>query len=491
MRSLAFKLTLAFLLVGLTGSVLVAIIVQQRTQQEFDQLIKNQSQENLVLYLGEYYETNGSWVGVETVFRTLQRIPSTLPAIQAPQGEPHFDPRRSLFTLADPNGRVIYGHNPAETGDVVLKSDLDKGVPIEVNGAVVGWLLFNPALDRWRPGTPEGNFLASVTNAILVSALVASVTALVMGGILAFTMTRSLRELTAGTRQLAEGKLGHQVKVHSKDELGELANSFNQMSAALAHSNELRRQMTADIAHDLRTPLSVILGYTEALSDQKLEPGPEMFTVMHREALHLSHLVADLKTLSLADAGELPLNIQPFAPQELLRRTLEAHRVKAKGKAVGLELDAPEDLPLISIDVDRMAQVLGNLMSNALRYTPSGGQICLTAEAHGNQVRLSVSDTGPGIPSRDIPYIFERSFRGDHARHQQEGETGLGLAIARSLVIAQGGTISVESSEGQGATFILDFPAGEDPENDSLSNTDITGNRTAKRNLSQDGSTSL
>jgi two-component system sensor histidine kinase BaeS len=469
MRSLVIKLTLAFLLVGLTGSVLVAIIVQQRTQREFDQLIKNQNQDNLVIYLGEYYEINGSWAGVETVFRAMQRLTTTLPAIQAPQGEPHFDPRRSLFTLADVNGRVIYGHNPAGTGDIVPKPDLDKGVPIEVNGAVAGWLLFNPALDRWRPGTPEGNFLASVNNAVLVSAIVASVTALVMGGILAFTMTRSLRELTAGTRQLAEGKLGHQVKVHSKDELGELANSFNQMSAALAHSNELRRQMTADIAHDLRTPLSVILGYTEALSDQKLEPGPEMFTVMHREALHLSHLVADLKTLSLADAGELPLNIQPIAPQELLLRTLEAHRVKAESKGIHLQVDAPEDLPLISIDVDRMAQVLGNLMANALRYTPSGGEIRLEAESNGNCVCLSVSDSGPGIPLEDIPYIFERSYRGDRARHQQEGETGLGLAIARSLVIAQGGTISVESSKGQGATFTLKFPVGGTQGNGSSS----------------------
>jgi two-component system sensor histidine kinase BaeS len=463
MRSLAIKLTLAFLLVGLTGSVLVALIVQQRTQSEFDQLIKNQNQENLVLYLGEYYETNGSWAGVETVFRSLQRFSATLPS---PQEEPRFDPRRSLFILTDANGQVIYGRAPDEPGNPLPKSTLQNGVPIEVNGSVAGWLLFNPALDRWRPGTPEGNFLASVSNAIFVSAIVASVTALVMGGILAFTMTRSLRELTAGTRRLAEGKLGHQVKVHSKDELGELANSFNQMSAALAHSTELRRQMTADIAHDLRTPLSVILGYTEAFSDGKLEPSPEIFTVMHREALHLSHLVADLRTLSLADAGELPLNIQLFSPQELLQRTLDAHRVKAHNKDVHLSIDVDADLPLISVDVDRMAQVLGNLMSNALRYTPSGGDICLAAAGDENGVQLSISDTGPGIASQDIPFIFERSFRGDRARHQQEGETGLGLAIARSLVIAQGGTISVKSVEGEGTTFTLHFPASEPLENE-------------------------
>ncbi|MBN1149527.1 MAG: HAMP domain-containing protein [Anaerolineales bacterium] len=453
MRSLAIRLTLAFLLVGLVGSALAAIMIQQRTRLEFTQLIRNQSQETLVPNLGQYYQSTGSWAGVEAVFRSAQR---PLPVPQ--ELDNHFDPRRSLFTLTDSSGQVIYGRSLHESNTAVPASELEKGTPVEVDGEIVGWLLFNPALERWKPGTPEGAFLSSVNSAIVLSALVATASALLMGGVLAYTMTRSLRELTTATRELAQGKLGRQVSVRTKDEIGELAKAFNQMSAALAHSNELRRKMTADIAHDLRTPLSVILGYTEALSDAKLQPTPEMFSVMHRETLHLGRLVDDLRTLSLADAGELPLNLVQVAPGELIQRTAEAYRVKAENKGIRLQIESQPDLPPLSVDVDRMAQVLGNLMNNALRYTPNGGEICLAAEEVGGEIRLRLADNGAGIAPEDLPYIFERSYRGDKARQQQEDETGLGLAIARSLVEAQGGRISVESAPGQGAAFTIHFP---------------------------------
>ncbi len=338
--------------------------------------------------------------------------------------------------------------------------DLRQGIPLTVNGEDVGWLLFNPALlDRWEANTPEGLFLAGVNRVIFLSALIAGGIALLLGGVLAFSMTRSLRELTAATSVLAGGNLGHQVKVRSKDEIGELAESFNQMSAELAQSNELRRKMTADIAHDLRTPVSVILGYTEALSDEKLQASPEIYDVMHTEARHLTRLIEDLKVLSSADAGELPLVFQTISPGSLLSRTADAHRVRAEEKDIRLEVNAAENLPDIEVDVERMAQVLGNLMSNALRYTPEGGKVELSAGTVSGQVRLDVTDTGPGIAAEDLPNIFARSFRGDQARQQDSGETGLGLAIARSLVEAQGGTISVKSEEGTGTRFTILLPA--------------------------------
>jgi len=283
--------------------------------------------------------------------------------------------------------------------------------------------------------------------------------ALVLGGILAYTLTRSLRELTAATQALARGELGHQVKVRSQDELGALARSFNQMSSELQRSNDLRRRMTADIAHDLRTPLSVILGYAEALSDSKLVASPEIFDVMHTEAQHLSRLIDDLKMLSLVDAGELPLTRQPMAPGELLRRTAIAHQVQADNKGISIKVEAAPDMLLIEVDVERMAQVLGNLMSNALRYTPSGGEINLSVHKQNDTVIMRIADNGKGIAEEDLPYIFERSFRGDKARDLQNGETGLGLAIAKSLVEAHGGTISVASALGGGTTFIISLPA--------------------------------
>lgn len=456
MHSLASKLTLAFLFVGLTGAVLVAVFVRQRTRREFDQFISNQIQDVLVSNLTEYYQRNGGWNGVNSVF--LQGRGGSSPN---PGAETRWEARRALFTVADANGTIVLAGGLEHLGQTISQSDLKKGVPLQVDDKTVGWLLFTPALDRFRLGTPEGNFLRSVNQATIFSALGAAGIALILGGILAYTLTRSLREMTAATQLLAKGELGHQVKVRSKDELGALADSFNQMSAELARSNDLRRRMTADIAHDLRTPLSVIMGYTEGLSDGKLQATSETFTVMHTEALHLSRLIDDLKTLALADAGELPLTRQRVDPGVLLRRALDAYRVEADRRQIEIRIERPSKLPDVDIDVERMAQVLGNLMSNALRYTPAGGLVTLSAESSNGAVRLRVSDNGAGIPAEDLPYIFGRSFRGDKARRQEEGESGLGLAIAKSLVEAQGGKISVKSEMDRGTTFTIDLPASD------------------------------
>ena len=298
-----------------------------------------------------------------------------------------------------------------------------------VGEQTVGTLVFLPTIERWKTGTPEGNFLLSVSRAIAIGAAAAILLALVLGGVLAQTLTRTLRDLTSATKELAAGNLGHQVEVHSQDELGNLAVAFNQMSSELQRSTELRQQrdalnraMTANIAHDLRSPLSVILGYTEALNDGVLEPTPEMFGIMHTEAQHLNHLIDDLKTLSLVDAGELPLNPQPVAPARLLQRVADAHQIQAGRKNITLEVHVDPALPEIEVDIERMVQVLGNLMSNALRFTPEGGTIDLTGKiAHsenstglltGNQpgltdhVWLQVSDSGPGISPEDLYLIF-------------------------------------------------------------------------------------
>jgi signal transduction histidine kinase len=454
MRSIALKLTLAFLLVGLTGALLVALLVRYRTQREFDQLIVDQNQQVLIGNLMRYYQATGSWAGVEGIFR-----PNLEPAPFNHAPDSRWEARRVLFVVTDAQGDVVFGGDAKNSGRRLSEKELRKGVSIQVDNQTVGWLIFAPALDRWQAGTAEGNFLLGVIQATYLSAIAATGIALLLGGILAYTLTRSLRELTAATQELAKGKLGHQVQVRSQDELGDLAASFNQMSAELARSTELRRKMTADIAHDIRTPLSVILGYSEALSDGKLEATPEMFEVMHTEARHLSHLVDDLKTLSLADAGELPLLPQRIAPGELLRRAAGAHRVQAEQQEIAIQSEIAEDLPEVNVDVERMAQVLGNLMSNALRYTPAGGKITLSASQSNGEVWLRVADTGAGIAAEDLPYIFERSFRGDKARPLHNGESGLGLAIARSLVEAQRGRLAVESAPGEGTRFTIYLPA--------------------------------
>lgn len=454
MRSLASKLTIAFLLVGLTGAFLVAFFIRIHTQRQFDQLVLKQNQQALVSLLTQYYLKHGSWLGVETVFRPDN---DAIPPGRDPSSQ--WEARRVLFSIANPDGVIIFGGVREKIRQRLQASDLNNSIPLTVNGRTVGFLLFNPTLDRWNPGTPEGNFLISVTRASIYSSLGAAFVALLLGGILAYTLTRSLRELTQATENIAKGNFGHKVKIRSNDELGQLAVSFNKMSTELARSNDLRRQLTANTAHDLRTPLSVILGYTEALNDGKLEPTPEIFSILHSEALHLNHLIDDLKTLSLADAGELPLYPQPIDPLALLKRIASAHQIKAENKGIALKIDAPQNLPLISADAERMNQVLGNLIDNALRYTPNGGEIRLSAQAEKGQVRIQVSDSGCGIATEDLPFIFERSYQADKARAQPNGESGLGLAIAKSLVEAQGGSIKVESATGMGTTFTITFPA--------------------------------
>ncbi len=455
MRSLALKLTLAFVLVGLTGALLIAVLVRFGTQREFDRLVLDQNQKQIAARLTAYYLVNGSWAGVENLFLArLQELPNL-------EIDPRGETRRILFLLADKEGHVIFSGSPLFRNRTLSKAQLKRGFELVANGETIGWLVFVPALDRWRADTPEGQFLLTVNRGITLSALAAIGVALVLGSFLAYTLTRTLRELTAATQALAAGELGRQVPVRSDDELGTLAAAFNQMSARLAQSVQLRRQMTANIAHDLRTPLSVIQGYTEALAEGKLQPSPEMLQVIHDETRHLSRLVEDLRTLSLADSGELPLLKQEIDPAELLQRLANAYRGQAQAREIDLQVQAAAGQALVQVDVERMMQVLGNLVSNALRYTPAGGAITLSMHNSPGKVELVVADSGPGISPEDLPFIFERSYRGEKAR-QQDGAAGLGLSIARSLVEAQGGQIRAESHPGKGAAFIVALPASSE-----------------------------
>lgn len=451
MRSIATKLTLAFLLVGLTGAILVAVIVQVRTRSAFNQFLLNREQQALVNSLVQYYQRSNSWQGVirdlvETGLQDSFELNSR-------------DLRRdwNRFVLVGPDGMIIFSPQVRQIGQQISARDLEKSLALVSDGETIGWLLLETGLRVWVPDAAETLFLRNLTAASLLSALVAVLLALALGSLLAYTLTRSLRELTEATVEIADGRLGKQVKVRTQDELGELAASFNKMSKDLERATQARRQMTADIAHDLRSPLSVLTGYSEALSDGKLVGDPEIYQILNQETRHLGRLIDDLRTLSLADSGELPLLLQPIAPAELLTRAANAHRVQADTCQITFTVDAEPGLPEIRVDVERMAQVLGNLLRNALRYTPQGGKIMLSARRVGEQICLAVSDNGVGITPQDLPYIFDRSYRGDQARQSVEGETGLGLAIVRSLVEAQGGVIEVESQVGSGSTFKVLF----------------------------------
>ena len=448
-RSLVVKLTLAFLLVGLTGSILVTVILQQRTRAAFNNFIVTQQQQTLADNLVAYYQTYGSWTGVAGDIITMQTyIP------RQPEGIHNPPPDGNPITLVGSDRIIVYSNQPNEIGQKVTKSELNGAISLQSNNQNIGWVMLSPVDRNFTPNTPEGNFLRNINSATILSATVAILLAFSLGGLLAFTMTRSLRDLTEATVEIARGKFGKQVKVRSRDEIGKLAMSFNQMSLDLEQATTARRQMTADIAHDLRSPLSVITGYAEALSDSKLAGTQEVYDILLQETKLLDRLVDDLRLLSLADTGELSLNLQVVSPFILLERVTTRHMVTADQLQLALQMVANDNLPMVNVDVERMSQVLDNLVLNAFRYTPEGGKVILEAKAIGGKVEISVSDSGKGISPEDLPHIFDRFYRGDKSR-QHNGESGLGLAIAKSIVEAHGGSISVVSEPGVGAKFSI------------------------------------
>jgi signal transduction histidine kinase len=449
MRSLYAKLILAFLSVSLAGVLLVAVLAGRVTAGEFGHFMLRQNQEFLVDSLSLYYEEQGSWEGVGVLLRARA---------MGGHGAMHgMGPMGSVLdvALADASGRVVVPGAGYRGGMQLPGAVLRQGLPIEVQGRQVGTLLGGDTMPAMMH-TAATEFLQRVNRALFLASAGAAFLALFLGTLLARALTRPLRELTVATRAVTGGDFGRHVPVRSQDELGQLVDAFNQMSSGLSHGRELRRQMTADIAHELRTPLSVILGHAEALRDGVLPPEAATFEIVYEEALRLNRLVDDLRTLSLAEAGELELIRRPTSPAGLVAQVVTGQAPRAAQQNVSLQTEVAPDLPQVAMDPDRMAQVLRNLLDNALRHTPAQGRVTLAAQASNGAVVFRVSDSGPGIDPADLPHIFDRFYRADKSR--QRGGSGLGLAIARSIVEAHNGRIWAESPPGRGAHFFVQLP---------------------------------
>jgi len=442
MRSITFRMVLAFLGIALVSILLIVLLARWNTGNEFTRYISDRRSEEVAQALGNYYQSTGSWNGLPRFVMTNTDYPGLR------------DPR---FTLTDENGLVIFaGPGGYHIGTRVPNDELGRGLPVEVNGETVGTLIFGRFPLENNPR--EREFIQRTNVVMVYIALGASLVALLIGIFLSRTLTRPIRELTEATNAVAKGELGAQVSVRSKDELGELAASFNKMSVDLARSTEARKQMTADIAHELRTPLSLIIGHADAVHDGVLPPTRENFEIIRDEALRLDHLVEDLRMLSLADAGELSIDLQEVSAQKLLRDIQTTYLQIAAQKNVTIHLDVAQDVQMLNIDPGRMTQVLTNILDNALRHTPEGGQIDVLARNVENGVEISIKDNGPGIDGEDVNRIFTRFYRADEARSRDYGGSGLGLAIARSIVQAQNGEIWAESAPGQGLTIYIKMP---------------------------------
>jgi signal transduction histidine kinase len=452
MRSLRFRLTLAFLIVGVLGVAVGAVVASHRASGAFQEFTFARNQEGLVAHLASYYEENGNWDGVAASF------PPSGPGGPGNPNVPLNEPGN--LTLADAAGQVSMPGPGRQVGEVLPADVLANATPIQSGGVTVGWLVVPE--DAFARTRGEERFLGQLNTALIFGSLGAAALSILLGTLLARSLTRPLQDLTEATRAVADGDLQRQVPVRSKDEVGTLAESFNRMSAALNRSQRLRRQMTADIAHDLRTPLSIIVGHLDAVDEGVLPADTKTIDIMRDEAMHLSHMIDDLRTLSLADAGELSLTRSLVEPGVLLQRSAIAHQPAAQAAGLEVEVDIEPGLPTLNLDPERMTQVLGNLIDNALLHTPKGGRILLSARPDGEGVEIRLCDSGPGIPQAELELVFERLYRSDKSRQRNAGGSGLGLAIAKSIVEAHGGTIRAESAPGKGTTIVVTLPADSD-----------------------------
>ncbi len=453
MHSLTTKFTLAFLLIGVLGAGLVALLTTRSIRAEFDRFVNETSTEQIATRLETLYAENGGWDGIEEP--TQEWV------------------RGGQRVLLDADGNVVLGNPNAAMGRFASE------VTLTVEEEHIGTLFmrvdpFGMQPNLFRPFSAEARFLNNMRQSAVVSGIIAATVALGVGVLLTRGLLRPIQALTTATHKMAAGEFGEQVVVQSRDEVGQLATAFNQMSHDLAAASQKRKQLTADIAHDLRTPLSILLGYMEGLKDGSLSGSPKIYDVMFAEAKHLEHLIKDLRTLSLAETGALSLNKRAVDPRALLERTGLTYAMQAQQQGVALRIDAPTQLPSVNVDTERIAQVLNNLVSNALHHTKSG-EIVLRASAENGQIALQVRDTGQGISADALPHIFDRFYRSDASRQRNADGTvssGLGLAIAHALVQAHGGHIRVEScttAPKTGTTFTIQLPAN--PNNNQISSS--------------------
>jgi signal transduction histidine kinase len=300
-------------------------------------------------------------------------------------------------------------------------------------------------------------FIDRVRTSLVVGGIAALAAALVLAILVAASVTGTLRRLRDAARRIAAGDFSQRVEITSPAEVAELGSSFNQMAEALEDGQRARRQLLADIVHELRTPLSVIQGTAQGFLDGVIAPDAEHSSVIRNEAALLSKLITDLRDLSLAESGELQLEKTPSDLGDLARQAVAAVQYCAQGQGIEMQVVVAPDLPPCHVDRDRTLQIVGNLLDNALRHTPRGGSVTVRVHAPaGGFLVVEVADTGEGIPSDHLPHIFERFYRVDAAR-ARGGGTGLGLAIVSQLVRAQGGSVSVESEPGQGSVFRVSF----------------------------------
>ncbi|MBI5295269.1 MAG: HAMP domain-containing protein [Chloroflexi bacterium] len=391
----------------------------------------------LIGYLEGYYQGHGSWDGVETAFLTYDSFPA------------------EFTLLLDRDDRILLdgGLAAVSTAGSRYEPDLtDLRFPLVADGKMVGTLVIDSLPLEWR-GRLAGGFLFPVAGISLSLGLFM----VALAYMLIRRFVNPLADVIYAARAVADGKLNTRIAVSGPQDLRGLSDSFNEMASALERSDRERRDMLADVAHELRTPLSVIRGRLEGIVDGIYSADGGQVSLALAQTYLLERLVDDLRLLTLAEGRQLLFDKRQVDLGQLVERTLEVFSAEAREKDIALAFTERSGDLTLSVDPQRFEQVLGNLVGNAIRYVPEGGRVWVTAHDSADNLTLTVNDNGPGLPSEDLPFIFDRFWRKDKSRARVSGGTGLGLAIAKQLIEAQGGSISARNLPEGGLQVTIEF----------------------------------
>lgn len=466
--SLRSRLILMTFLVAAVAVTTVGLLARQMTLIEFNRFLTQKEdaepRPNLsTARLIEQYGLRGDWRGAQEIIESMGAATGRQLILT--------DSRRDVVA-AYPRELLRSRIEISPDADIkweatVLKGDrqytsrhelrmVPHDVLAEAGGKPIGALYYMP-LPSQGLDSAEEVFVDGLNRTLLIAGLASAGVALMIALVLAKRMLRPIEELTGAAKRMGMGELGQRVAVSSSDEIGELARAFNSMAESLSRTEQLRRNMVSDVAHELRTPLTNIRCHIETLQDGLKEPTPEFINSLHDEAMVLNRLVEDLQDLALAEAGQLRIELRRVQVRAEVEGAVTAlrHQIDEAGLTIGINV--PEALEAHA-DPNRLAQVLRNLLANAITHTSAGGSIRVQANGRQEEVWVRVEDTGCGITREAMPFVFERFYRPDASREHATGGVGLGLAIVKQIVVAHGGRVWVESEVNKGTTVFFTLP---------------------------------
>lgn len=434
------KLILLILMVSLGSILLSGFIINISLNYQFRSYlnrIEEARQQQVVEILADIYRESGGWSKIPRNFN-IGRLAFT----------------GSLRYVADPEGQIViitrFGRD--HRNEQPLKSR-----PIYLNGVFIGTAHFgrNPLQNILT--SQDEMFRTTINRSIILTMLLTGVISFMVAVIFARRFTAPIMEMSQTAKAMTSGNLESRIHTLPQDELGELGLSLNQLAERLSILEKLRKKMTADAAHDLRTPLATVRSHLEGMIDQVIPPTKENLESLLEEVGRLTSLIDGLQEIALSDKAIYNFEIRPLELSSFLRETAQRFEPLFKAKNLILKC-SPGEPCVIETDREALAKILDNLLSNAMKYTPSGKEVRLAMSIVGNAALIDVSDQGTGISAVDLPYIFERFYRTDRSRNRESGGFGLGLTIAKELTEALGGTISVVSKLDEGSTFTLKLP---------------------------------